>query len=131
MTEMPVFPVDHRATAEALMAKVYSDGFAPMHPFRVDMIARATVHALLAVEPAERPQVIYVNLPRDIDAAQLADLVAAAGGAVQPLPEHAGSDPVADLSVGDVADGVERLVAVTAPRKRAAKKTTTTKETSK
>ncbi|GAA0627604.1 hypothetical protein HPO96_37170 [Kribbella sandramycini] len=45
-------PEQHRAKAEDLLGSTH--GYAPSHPVRVDKLARATVHALLALGPTTR-----------------------------------------------------------------------------
>lgn len=97
-------PAEHRATAEDMLAT--AETYPTNVLARADLISRATVHALLALEHPPRPEVIYVNL-HDVSADQIADLVRAAGALTDAPPPKP------------------------TPRKRAAKKTTASKETSK
>ncbi|WP_405061936.1 hypothetical protein OG474_09845 [Kribbella sp. NBC_01505] len=101
---------EHRLRANELLAQVYRDDYAPSHPYRVDMLHRATVHALMGAGPAPRPEVIYVNF-HDVDEAQIAQLVQAVAEDVSTTPTPSSNAPQT-------------------PRKRAAKKTAS-KETAK
>lgn len=56
MSEAGLTPAQHRAEAEDLLEG--SRSYSPAHPMRLDMLARAQVHAVLALTdlPAEKPK---------------------------------------------------------------------------
>lgn len=118
MTAVYPTPDDHRTRAEELLSAAERGDLAPMNPTRVDMLSRATVHALLSLGAPAVNHYITVNSP------------GGAGGASSFGPAIDN-----DVAVAAVVDAVStpepsRTPPPQTPRKRAAKKTTS-KETTK
>jgi hypothetical protein len=124
MTTAYPTPDEHRLKANELLAQVYSDAYAPMHPYRTDALARATVHALLAQGPAQVHYALDISASASDAAMRAAVLDIISGTSVPSLPDPAHpsvSTPATSRTPSQQ----------TTPRKRAAKKTTASKEPSK
>jgi hypothetical protein len=115
-------PDQHRAEAEGLLEE--SRTYSPAHPMRADILARAQVHALLALGPEPVTYTVEINAP-------------AGGGGIgllesldRGLAQSASGDVASLGSFAEYAETEPEKPKPT-PRKRTARKTTTTKETSK
>lgn len=113
-------PAANRAEAERLLHAAQSYG---IHvPARADLLQQATVYALLGLAPEPLPS-YSLAMPDDVRVADLVDAASRATGTP--------ADTLHDMTAEEFASYVATGKPKPAPRKRAARKTTAPKETSK